>query len=84
MMNALTIRKLPIFTTRTGSEHKVRMDRALADMVTASVQMKYPAVRVGKRYSIEYALMQWLFAEGLISQAPTVPVACLEDDGNHE
>jgi len=74
-MNLLTVRRLPVFTARSGSDHKVRMDRALADMVTASVQLKYPAVRVGKRYSIEYALMEWLFAEGLVSEAPTVPVA---------
>ena len=74
-MNLLTVRRLPIFTERSGSEHKVRMDRALAEMVTASVQMRYPSMRVGKRYSIEFALLSWLHAEGLIAEEPKVPVA---------
>ena len=73
-MNLLTVRRLPIFTERSGSEHKVRMDRALAEMVMASVQMRYPSVRVGKRYSIEYALLSWLYSEGLITTEPVIPV----------
>jgi hypothetical protein len=83
-MNSLTIRKLPIFTARSGSGHKVRMDRALADMVNASVQMKYPSVRCGKRYSIEYALMQYLYSQGLISREPSVPIFATEVHGDHE
>ena len=83
-MNSLTIRKLPIFTARSGSEHKVRIDRALADMINASVQMKYPSVRCGKRYSIEYALMTWLYSEGLLSITPRVPVFTTEGHGDHE
>jgi hypothetical protein len=83
-MNRLTVRKLPIFTERSGCDHKIRMDRALADMVAASVQIKYPTVRVGKRYSIEYALLEWLHSQGLVKDGPVIPVAGSKDNGNHE
>ena len=74
-MNLLTGLRLPIFTDRSGSEYKVRMDRALADKVTVSVQLRCSSVRVGKHFSIEFALLSWLHAAGLITGEPKIPVA---------
>lgn len=78
----LTIRKLPIFTDRTGNDFKIRVDRALSDLVADSVQLQYPNVRVGKRFSIEYALLSWLRDQGLVAEGAVIP-GCNKAEGSH-
>ena len=78
----LTVRRLPIFTERSGNEFKVRMDPALANLVCDSLQLKYPGYRIGRRWAIEFALMSWLHSEGLVKEAPVLP-GCDKAGGSH-
>lgn len=74
MTNLLTIRRLPVLGfQRSPQECKQRLDANLARMVQEQVQRRHPGLRVGKRFALEWVLLQWLHAEGLMRQPVVLP-----------
>jgi hypothetical protein len=74
-MDQLSIRKLPCLS-KTGErtqDFKTRVDPTLANFVHESIQRKCPHVRVGKRFSLEWVLLKYLYEEGLLNESPVVP-----------
>ena len=61
---SITMKKLAALAPTEAPEYKVRLDPVLASTVHAHVQLSYPAVRVGKRFSIEFVLRRWLADHG--------------------
>jgi len=74
-INDLTIRKLPCLTKEGArtQEFKTRIDPTLVRFVHESVQRRCPHVRVGKRFSLEWVLLRYLYEEGLLKEEPVVP-----------
>jgi len=83
-MNMLTTRKLPMWHNLSDNNLKYRIDTALVGMIVAAVQMKNPRLRCGKRFSIEYALTQWLHSEGLLREGVNIPELAGGSNGNNE
>ncbi len=80
-MDQLSIRKLPCLS-KTGErtqDFKTRVDPTLANFVHESIQRKCPHVRVGKRFSLEWVLLKYLYEEGLLNEAPIVPAMTGDD-----
>lgn len=82
-MNMLTTRKLPMWVTPANDNLKYRIDAALVGMIVAAVQMKNPRLRCGKRFSIEYALTQWLHDQGMLKDGVEIPELNGGDNGSN-
>lgn len=80
-LTGLSIRKLPCLS-KSGArtqDFRTRIDPTLVRFVHESVQRKCPHMRVGKRFSLEWVLLRYLYEEGLIQEAPLVPGILPED-----
>ena len=80
-MTGLSIRKLPCLS-KSGArtqDFRTRIDPTLMRFVHESVQRKCPHMRVGKRFSLEWVLLRYLFDEGLLNEEPVVPGIMQED-----
>ena len=80
-LTGLSIRKLPCLS-KSGArtqDFRTRIDPTLVRFVHESVQRKCPHMRVGKRFSLEWVLLRYLYEEGLIQEAPVVPGILAED-----
>jgi len=68
-LSMLTIRKLPPISDGNGA-HKQRLDSTLGRMVQEQVALRFPKLRVSKRFAIELALQEWMSDRGMLRQAP--------------
>lgn len=84
MENMLTARRLPLRSTVAKDTPKYRIDAALANMVHAAVTFKNPGLKIGRRFSLEYALQQWLHNEGLVETRIEIDtIVTPEKNGNN-
>ena len=71
MTNLLTLEKLTSpHNGRKGGGEKQRMDANLGRMIAEQVALRFPHMKVTKRFAIEFALREWMSDRGLLRQAP--------------
>jgi hypothetical protein len=82
-LNMLTSRRLPMWVEPSADNLKYRLDSNLVRLVHDNVALRYPRLKVGKRFALELALTQWLHAEGLMKERVEVPGYEGGDHGDH-
>ena len=68
-LSMLTIRQLPPVANTNGAQ-KQRLDSTLGRMVQEQVALRFPKLRVSKRFAIEFALQEWMSDRGMLRTAP--------------
>lgn len=80
-LSLLTIRRLPVLAFANSKQnYRTRISEPLLNFVQQEVQKEYPGLQCGKRFSLEYALQQFLKDRGALKKF----AADLPDEGKVE
>ena len=68
-MNLLTIRRLPVLSfANSKNNYRTRISEPLLGFIQKTVQAEFPGLKCGKRFSLEYALQQFLANRGALKK----------------